>query len=215
MLRKARRFGQSSVLDATAQNGRNSSESELRRSKLLRTNRLWRRDHKKRAMQRRETWADTRDGQAGIKSCTTGVSRSTQVSYQVICGFFNWRIRFDGNSIEWPLKNSIWWNWNFILVIFECDVISWKMFLIWFGLMLRESLNSFHSGLIQFELIESTKESLIFNREFDWVQSSWNYSNLFPKNQLIHVDSNEIYFHSSLLQHDMELCYNHVLCTMW
>ena len=78
--------------------------------------------------------------------------------------FFNWRIRFDGNSIEWPLKNSIWWNWKFILVIFECDVISWKIFLICFGLMLCESLNSCHSHVIRLKLIESTKESFPFQQ---------------------------------------------------
>ena len=84
-------------------------------------------------------------------------------------------------------------------MIFECDVISWKIFLIWFGLVLCESLNSFQFNSILIDWINQGK----FHFEQRIRSTTIFELNLlirFQNNQLIYfdlVDSVEINFDSS------------------
>ena len=67
-----------------------------------------------------------------------------------------------------------------------------------FGLVWCYLSYSIHFIAVSFDLklIESTKESFFFNKEFDQIHFSWMYSNLFPKktnnNFFDFVDSHEI-----------------------
>ena len=83
---------------------------------------------------------------------------------------------------------SAFWLWN----------KSIKDVLIWLGLMVFALLSSFHSSLIRFKLIESTKQCFFFNKEFDQIHFLLSVLQFVSKNnQLIYfdfVDFNEILF---------------------
>ena len=66
-------------------------------------------------------------------------------------------------------------------MIFDCKVNPPKFFC--FGLVWCYFSYSIHFIAVSFDLklIESTKESFFFNKEFDQIHFSWMYSNLFPK----------------------------------